>query len=125
MPTRERTRVRASSWILALAQRSRRSWTSWSRRRVEKRLAKAERRLSLLLLEVDHQNLLIKELEQKDLQLEHRQAEMTAALLWRENPQQVVESLPQPEMEANPHLRALLGPVMSTPPPSSPSGEKS
>lgn len=76
-------------------QRLRRSWTSWSLRRLARKAVRAERRLTLLQLEVAHQALLTKELRQKEEQLRHRQAELTAQELWLRNPQQP----PQPAMQ--------------------------
>lgn len=77
---------RSSTWVLAATQRSRLSWTSWSLTRALRAEKRAQARLLLLQLEMDHQLLRQKELEQRRLQLLHRQAEMAEARSFRTSP---------------------------------------
>ena len=60
----------------------RQSWVRWKLNRIPRRLAKAERRLTLLQAETDHQLLLLKELRQQEASLLHRQQEQTESLQW-------------------------------------------
>lgn len=64
-------------------QRSRRSWTSWSLTRAAKAEQRAQKRLLLLQLETDQQHLRIKELQQRELSLLHRQRELAEARSFR------------------------------------------
>ena len=81
-----RLRRKPSSFRLTLALRSRRSWTHWSLRRVEKRQLREQRRLELMLRQQDSQLLLLKELEERQYQLQHRQQEMAESQQFRETP---------------------------------------
>lgn len=85
--------LRPSNFRLRVTRRLARSWTSWSRRTATRRLAKAERRLTLLQLETDRTLLVIKEQGQRLLQLEHREQELLESQLWRE--EQVTPELPE------------------------------
>lgn len=105
-------RLRASSFRLTVMQRLRRSWTSWSITRTVKAQARAHRRLELLQLETTHQLLRVKELEQQALRLNHRTAETAEAEQWyRGNP------VPQPTVQPQPNLRAILEGTSGTPHP--------
>ena len=81
-----RLRRNPSSFRLTLALRSRLSWTRWSLRRVERRLIREQRRLELMLRQQDSQLLLLKELEERQYQLLHRQQEMAESQQFRETP---------------------------------------
>ena len=81
-----RLRRKPSSFRLTLALRSRLSWTRWSLRRVEKRQLREQRRLELMLRQQDSQLLLLKELEERQYQLQHRLQEMTESQQFRETP---------------------------------------
>lgn len=72
---RSRAAVPSTRWMLLL-RRLRRSSALWSLRRVTKLREAAELRLRLLLEWVDSQHLRIKELEQRELSLEHRLSEL-------------------------------------------------
>ena len=108
MPTPRTPRMRASSSRLTVMQRSRASWTRWRLTWTRRRRARAQERLTLLQLEMDHQLLRLKELEQQKLSLVYRQQEMQEALDFRRG----VLPLPTPRpegLEAT-SLQALLGP---------------
>ena len=77
-------RRKPSSFRLTLALRSRLSWTRWSLKRVERRLMREQRRLELMLRQQDSQLLLLKELEERQYQLLHRQQEMAESQQFRE-----------------------------------------
>ena len=79
-------RRKPSSFRLTLALRSRLSWTHWSLRRVEKRQLREQRRLDLMLRQQDSQLLLLKELEERQYQLQHRLQEMAESQQFRETP---------------------------------------
>ena len=81
-----RLRRKPSSFRLTLALRSRLSWTRWSLRRAERRLTREQRRLELMLQQQDSQLLLLKELEERQYQLQHRQQEMAESQQFRETP---------------------------------------
>ena len=81
-----RLRRKPSSSRLTLALRSRLSWTRWSLKRVERRLIREQRRLELMLRQQDSQLLLLKELEERQYQLLHRQQEMAESQQFRETP---------------------------------------
>ena len=81
-----RLRRKPSSFRLTLALRSRLSWTHWSLRRVEKRQLREQRRLELMLRQQDSQLLLLKELEERQYQLQHRLQEMAESQQFRETP---------------------------------------
>ena len=81
-----RLRRKPSSFRLTLALRSRLSWTHWSLRRVEKRQLREQRRLGLMLRQQDSQLLLLKELEERQYQLQHRLQEMAESQQFRETP---------------------------------------
>lgn len=81
-----RLRRNPSSFRLTLALRSRLSWTRWSLKRVERRLIREQRRLELMLRQQDSQLLLLKELEERQYQLLHRQQEMAESQQFRETP---------------------------------------
>ena len=81
-----RLRRRPSSFRLTLVLRSRLSWTLWSLKRVERRLIREQRRLELMLRQQDSQLLLLKELEERQYQLLHRQQEMAESQQFRETP---------------------------------------
>ena len=101
-------RMRASSSRLTVMQRFRASWTRWLLTRTQRRQERAKERLTLLQLEMDHQLLRLKELEQQKLSLVHRQQEMQEALDFRRG----VLPLPAPKPEGlePTNLQALLGP---------------
>jgi len=63
-----------------------------------RRQRRAQRRLLLLQTEVDSQLLLCKELEQRELQLLHRQQEMAASQAWH-----------QQRLQESQQVRSLLG----------------
>jgi len=94
---------RSPTWWVAVMQRSRRSWTSWSLTRSRKAGSRAQQRLLLLQLETDHQHLLIKELGQRQLQLLHRQQELREATSFRlevqAHPEQLPPSSPRQELD--------------------------
>lgn len=77
------TRFRAWSWVLAMRQRSQIWWTCWSQTRTERKQKRAEKRLLLLQLETDRQLLLVKELSQRQQQLEHRAQELQESRVYR------------------------------------------
>ena len=81
--TTRRKRFRSPRWALEIRQRLRRLWTLWLQKRTARRLARAVQRHRLLLLEVDNQLLLIKELELREQDLAHRQVEMQEAQQFR------------------------------------------
>lgn len=81
-----RLRRKPSSFRLTLVLRSRLSWTHWSLRRVEKRQLREQRRLELMLRQQDSQLLLLKELEERQYQLQHRLQEMAESQQFRETP---------------------------------------
>lgn len=64
-----------SSFRLVAMQTLRRSWTRWSLRKTRRQAVRAARRLILLQVETDSQLLRLKELEQREQQLVHRQLE--------------------------------------------------
>lgn len=64
-----------SAPILRARQRLRTSWLSWSLTRTTRQHQKAQRRLTLLLLETDSQLLRTKELHLQVESLQHRQQE--------------------------------------------------
>ena len=64
-----------STFLMMVTRSLRRSWTSWSLKRMVKQQALAIRRAQLLQLELDSQLLRCKEREQKHLLLLHRQQE--------------------------------------------------
>ena len=64
-----------SSYLIVWRARWRSSWTQWSLQRTLAKEIKAHHRLRLLLAETDHQHLRIKDLQQKQQQLHHRQEE--------------------------------------------------
>lgn len=76
-------RYRASRWWLAVRQRSATSWTSWSLKRTLRKQKRAEIRLQLLQLETDSQLLRVKELSQRQTQLEHRRQEQLESREYR------------------------------------------
>ena len=76
-------RLRVWSWALAVRQRSQIWWTCWSQTRIERKQKRAQKRLLLLQLETDHQLLLVKELSQRQQQLEHRQQELQESRAYR------------------------------------------
>ena len=100
-PRRPRVK-RLSLSRLTVTQRLRSSWTSSSLKRVAKRRAKAEQRLLLLKVELDYQLLHLKELQQQQEQLEHRQQERLESMEFRVKEQQ-------------PPVRRLLGPPPTLP----------
>lgn len=106
---------------MTVAQRFRRSWTSWSLKRMARKQQKAQRRLELLQLETTHQLLRVKELSQAQVQLEHRQRELTEAEQWYRAGTPPMEKLVQ-EPALTP-LQMLLGPS-ETPPNSPTTGEQ-
>ena len=69
---------------------------------------RAQERLTLLQLEMDHQLLRLKELEQQQLSLTHRQREMQEALDFRRGVLPL--PAPKPEVREPASLQALLGP---------------
>ena len=85
-----RLRRKPSFFRLTLALRSRLSWTHWSLRRVEKRQLREQRRLELMLRQQDSQLLLLKELEERQYQLQHRLQEMAESQQYRETPPQLM-----------------------------------
>lgn len=99
-PRRPRVK-RLSSFRLVVTQRLRSSWTSSRLKKIQRRKAKAEQRLLLLKVELDYQHLQLKELQQTEQQLEHRQQEATESREYREQ-----EQLP---------ARRLLGPPPKLP----------
>lgn len=80
-------------------QRSRLSWTSWSLTRVRKAETRARARHLLLQLEMDHQLLRQKELEQRRLQLQHRQTELAESRSFRTAQLLPPPSSPKQEMD--------------------------
>ena len=68
---------------LGLLRRLRTSSARWSLKRVRKLREAAERKLRLLLEWVDSQHLRIKELEQRELMLEHRLVELSEISRYR------------------------------------------
>lgn len=81
-----RLRRKPSSSRLTLALRSRLSWTRWSLKRVDRKLVREQRRLELMLQQQDSQLLLLKELEERQYQLDHRLREMAESRSFRETP---------------------------------------
>ena len=100
--------MRASSSRLTVMQRSRASWTRWRLTWTRRRLERAQERLTLLQLEMDHQLLRLKELEQQQLSLTHRQQEMQEALDFRRGVLPL--PAPKPGVLESTDLRTLLGP---------------
>ena len=112
-----RLRRNPSSFRLTLALRSRLSWTRWSLRRAERRLTREQRRLELMLQQQDSQLLLLKELEERQYQLQHRLQEMAESQQFRETPpallppeyqEQLADSLLQETVRAT-RMAELLG----------------
>ena len=68
---------------MTLRLRLRRSWTSWSLKRILRRQAKAERELQLLLLLLDSQRLHLTGLDEKRQLLEFQQRELEEATAYR------------------------------------------
>ena len=110
-------RRKPSSFRLTLALRSRLSWTRWSLRRAERRLTRERRRLELMLRQQDSQLLLLKELEERQYQLQHRLQEMAESQQFRETPpallppeyqEQLADSLLQETVKAA-RMAELLG----------------
>jgi hypothetical protein len=83
---------------MTVTQRLRRSWTSWLLKRTLRQEAKAATRLELLQLEVSHQLLLTKELEQQHRSLAHRLQEMQEAREFLLEPANLERRLSAPEM---------------------------
>lgn len=105
---------RAWSWVLTLRLRSQSSSASSCLKRTQRRRARAERKLTLLLLTVDSTHLRVKELEELEDQLRHRQAEMAQALAFRT--QKVLPALPPPDPEQREVEQILFpGSAPSTP----------
>ena len=94
-----------SSRTLGLLRRLRTSSARWSLRRVRKLREAAERKLRLLLEWVDSQHLRIKELEQRELMLEHRLSELSEISRYR-----LAGVLANPETtQEHPEMDELLG----------------
>ena len=74
--TLQGVRRRASSFRLAVTQRLRHSWTTWRLNRTYKRIPREMQRAQLLRAELHRQLLLVKELEQVRVMLQHRLAEL-------------------------------------------------
>ena len=68
-----------STFLMMVTRSLRRSWTSWVLKRMVKRQARAAKRALLLQLELESQLLRCKELEQRNLLLQHRQQETQAS----------------------------------------------
>ena len=112
-----RLRRKPSSSRLTLALRSRLSWTRWSLKRVARKLVREHRRLELMLQQQDSQLLLLKELEERQYQLQHRLQEMAESQQFRETPpallppeyqEQLADSLLQETVRAT-RMAELLG----------------
>ena len=85
--------MRAPSFLLTLSQRSRRSWTSWRLKRTFKQATRTALRLQLLRQEMDHQLLRLKELEQLEGSLQHRQRELLESQQYRLSQRQASKQL--------------------------------
>ena len=120
---------RPSTLRLTVAQRLRSSWTRWSLTRTRKRLAKEQRRLALMQVQLDSQHLLLKELTVREYLLSQHQQEVKEIKAHRLEEQplppptpaqyQLTVNRPQPQPEGTPpsameELRQRLG--LPTPP---------
>lgn len=82
------------------SQRMRRSWTRSALARTIRRLEKETRRYQLLLLQVDHQLLLLKRLSQEAEMLQQEQLELEEAQMFRTEQLELEASIPMEELEA-------------------------
>lgn len=105
-----------SSATLSLMQGLRRSWERWLIRWTRAKAKRAQRRLTLLQQETDSQLLRVKELRQRETQLEHRQQEMAESQQFRqgtmvlpEQPMTAQQLTPEEAAEMRENLRQVLG----------------
>lgn len=97
---------RPSSFRLAVTQRLVRSWTRWRLTLTKRRLAKENRRLQLLQVQMDHQLLLLKELEQQELWLLQKRSEQQEILAYRMQEQPIQQ---EPQLTDQELMDQLLG----------------
>ena len=84
------------------------SWTHWRQKRTTRRQKREQERLRLMLLQLDRQHLLIKELEQTQAMLAHRLEELNQSEAYRT--QNLLPAPPaNPELEMQQRLDELLG----------------
>jgi hypothetical protein len=88
--------VKQSSFLLKLMQRSRLSWTSWSRASRERKLARAEARWRLLLTETQQQQVKVEMLRLELLPAEVRHLSLRQAKGRLEHPPIQPPPVPQP-----------------------------
>ena len=81
-----RHRMRASRFLMIRLQRWRSSSILSRQTRLLRKAKRAEQRLQLLLLETNHQHLLLKEIQEQQDQMENRLLEMQRAEQWWANP---------------------------------------
>ena len=119
----------ATGWLSSI-QRLRRRGTKSTLRTTERKLARAQKRALVLQMEVRHQLLLTKELEQQVQQLKHRQQELTLPLpsqqpiRHRKGTPEEQTLIPLPwvqELKEHDERPSPLENLLSATPPSSPS----